>query len=269
MNKSEKVRRIYAIVLSVLIVATSIALICVAADIYYSGKGTDVIYSPAIVADRLKKLAIPLMIVIAAIIAGALFPLYETKAKRLSEETLRKLQRRMPKEGEGEEFAAAQTAYRKMKITKIAVWCSGIAVALAGSVIVLVYLCIAEHFTGTDFTALVTHILNLVKVAMPCTVVALGVLIAASYVNGYCSKKQVEAIKTMIRFGSKEVELPSELKVLDKVNKVASHDITLWVVRGVVFALAVTFIILGILNGGARDVLVKAINICTECIGIG
>lgn len=266
MNKSEKVRRIYAIVLSVLIVATSIALICVAADIYYSGKGTDLIYSPVIVADRLKKLAIPLLIVIAAIIAGALFPLYEVKAKRSSEETLRKLQRRMPKEGEGEEFASAQQAYRKMKITKIAVWCSGIAVALAGSITVLVYLCIAEHFAGNDFTA---HILNLVKVAIPCTVVALGVFIAASYVNGYCSKKQVEAIKTMIRFGSKEVELPIELKALDKVNKVASHDITLWVVRGVVFALAVVFIILGILNGGARDVLVKAINICTECIGIG
>ena len=33
--------------------------------------------------------------------------------------------------------------------------------------------------------------------------------------------------------------------------------------------LALTFIILGVMNGGARDVLVKAINICTECIGLG
>ena len=262
MSKSEKIRRIYAIVLSVLIVATSIALICVAADIYYSGAG----YSSEIVANRLKMLAIPLMIVIAAIIAGALFPLYETKAKRTSEETLRKLQRRIPKEGEGEEFAAAKKAYRKMKITKIAVWSSGIAVALAGSIIVLVYLCIAEHFAGSDYSA---HILNLVKVALPCAVIALGVFIAASYVNGYCAKQQVEHMKTMIRYGSKEVELPLELKVLDKVNKVATHDITLWVVRGVVFTLAVVFIILGILNGGARDVLIKAINICQECIGIG
>lgn len=41
------------------------------------------------------------------------------------------------------------------------------------------------------------------------------------------------------------------------------------VARGVVGAVAVTFIIVGILDGGANDVLVKAINICTECIGLG
>ncbi len=32
---------------------------------------------------------------------------------------------------------------------------------------------------------------------------------------------------------------------------------------------AVLLIIAGILNGSALDVLVKAINICTECIGLG
>ena len=32
---------------------------------------------------------------------------------------------------------------------------------------------------------------------------------------------------------------------------------------------AVVLIILGIENAGARDTLIKAINICTECIGLG
>ena len=35
------------------------------------------------------------------------------------------------------------------------------------------------------------------------------------------------------------------------------------------FILALVFILLGVLNGGWYDVLVKAINICTECIGLG
>lgn len=39
--------------------------------------------------------------------------------------------------------------------------------------------------------------------------------------------------------------------------------------RGVIIALAVLLIVLGIANGGLWDVLVKAINICTECIGLG
>lgn len=41
------------------------------------------------------------------------------------------------------------------------------------------------------------------------------------------------------------------------------------VARIAILCLGVLFIILGVMNGGSRDVLVKAINICTECIGLG
>lgn len=37
----------------------------------------------------------------------------------------------------------------------------------------------------------------------------------------------------------------------------------------VLYAAALLLIAAGILNGGMRDVLIKAINICTECIGLG
>lgn len=36
-----------------------------------------------------------------------------------------------------------------------------------------------------------------------------------------------------------------------------------------VIGIAALLIALGIANGGMRDVLVKASNICTECIGLG
>ena len=39
--------------------------------------------------------------------------------------------------------------------------------------------------------------------------------------------------------------------------------------RLILFALTAVFLALGVLNGGMRDVLAKAINICTECIGLG
>ena len=41
------------------------------------------------------------------------------------------------------------------------------------------------------------------------------------------------------------------------------------VLRADLYAAAIVFIVLGVMNGGLRDVLVKAINICTECIGLG
>lgn len=39
--------------------------------------------------------------------------------------------------------------------------------------------------------------------------------------------------------------------------------------RVVILLLAVIFIILGVNNGSANDVFGKAVNICTECIGLG
>ena len=41
------------------------------------------------------------------------------------------------------------------------------------------------------------------------------------------------------------------------------------ILRVIVLMAAVLLIVLGIANGGLWDVLVKAINICTECIGLG
>ncbi len=41
------------------------------------------------------------------------------------------------------------------------------------------------------------------------------------------------------------------------------------VLRGLVLTAALALILLGILNGSARDVLIKAITICSECIGLG
>ena len=41
------------------------------------------------------------------------------------------------------------------------------------------------------------------------------------------------------------------------------------IVRFFLLTVAVLLIVLGIANGGMRDVLIKAIMICTECIGLG
>ncbi|MBQ7913291.1 MAG: hypothetical protein IJ308_06100 [Clostridia bacterium] len=45
--------------------------------------------------------------------------------------------------------------------------------------------------------------------------------------------------------------------------------LTVWIARGVLACAAVVLIVVGICNGGMMDVLQKAINICTQCIGLG
>ena len=42
-----------------------------------------------------------------------------------------------------------------------------------------------------------------------------------------------------------------------------------FVIRAVLLCAAAVLIVLGALNGGLRDVLVKAINLCKECVGLG
>ena len=49
----------------------------------------------------------------------------------------------------------------------------------------------------------------------------------------------------------------------------ATRSGLLWKVRLFILIFALAFIGLGLLNGGLNDVFVKAINICTECIGLG
>lgn len=59
-----------------------------------------------------------------------------------------------------------------------------------------------------------------------------------------------------------------KLPLFGKAEK-GKSQINLIISRALVGTVAVVFIIIGIVNGGAEDVLVKAIKICTECIGLG
>ena len=269
MEKSAKIRLIYSIFLGIFTVAVGIAIICVAADIYYSGKDTGVIYSRAIVGERLTALAIPLIFLIAAIILGAVFPLYKVKASRQPEDALKKLQSRIPQSGEGDsvEFTAAQNAYKKATIIRLVAWLVALAVALAGAIATLCYLLDTAQFSGKDVNG---EVFKLVKNILPWLCVAFAATIGATVTSGIFANKQVAAAKTMIKNGDKStVAQKVEPKFITVIKSIIAKPAFVWAVRGCVFVLAVVFIVLGIVNGGANDVLVKAINICTECIGLG
>ncbi len=61
-------------------------------------------------------------------------------------------------------------------------------------------------------------------------------------------------------------EKPRPTAIPPAAAKPARH---LAAVRLVLLGAAAALVVLGAMNGGARDVLVKAVNICTECIGLG
>lgn len=262
MNKTEKIRKIYAIAIGVFVVAMGIALICVAAEIYYSNSG----FPREIVIGRLQAMAIPFIILIGAIAVGAIFPLYEVKAKFTSENAVRLLSPKLPESGEGEDYEAAAAKHKKLKNVQLGLWIGEGALLLGCIIAVLCYMLNTAHFLGTNITG---EIFKMVQNVLPWIAVAFATLIAATVANGYISSRLLKEIKLMIKNGNGVPATPSENKYIATIKNVLRKDLTLWIVRGIIFVIAVTFIILGICNGGAHDVLVKAINICTECIGLG
>ena len=264
--KKEKIQLIYAIVIGVLVVAMGLAFICVAADIYYSNRDTGVIFTQEIVVQRLRILAIPFGILIVAIAAGVVFPLYDVRASFTSENTARLLERKLPSGGADEEYNAALVEYNKLNKLRIVLWSVVGAVLLGCTIATLCYMLNTANFLSADITA---EIFALVKYVLPWIIVSFVSLIVATILSNIIAKKRVQAIRTLIKHGNGETATPQELQFIASARKILSNNITLWVVRGVVFVVGVTFVILGILNGGARDVLIKAINICTECIGLG
>lgn len=265
MNKSEKIRLIYSIAIGIAVVAIGVALICVAADIYYSGRDTGVIFTRAIVARRLQAFAIPFMILVGSIICGAIFPLAEVRAKNRSENAVRLLSAKLSCDGDGAEYAKATRTYKKLCALRRYMWLGESVILAACTIAVLCYVLNTSYFLGTDITQ---EIFRMVQNVLPWIGVAFATLIAVAVGNGILATKQLKALKTLLRYGN-GAPMKREPGAIEKVQSVLSRDTTLWAVRGAVFVVAVTFIILGIVNGGAHDVLVKAINICTECIGLG
>ena len=114
-------------------------------------------------------------------------------------------------------------------------------------------------------------------------IVPVAYLIVTAYVCKFSIKKELEIVKNELK-NAKSNEEATENAQLGTFTKLSQnmmqsyknasspkkwHKILGIVTKLVVACLAITFIILGVLNGGMGDVLTKAINICTECIGMG
>lgn len=266
MTRTERIRQIYSIVIGVFAVALGIALICVAAQIYYSGRGTDTVYTREIVAGRLKIIAIPFMILAGGIICGAVFPVKQVKAAKQDENAVWLLAAKI-KGGDGEEYQGAYNRFVKLVKVRLTVWGVALSATLACTIATLCYVLNAANFADADITA---SIFKMMQNVLPCIVVMFAFLIAAAITNGVLAKKQVAELKTLLKLGEKNAApVFNRPEILNKAEFILSHKITLWAVRAVILVVSVTFVFLGIFNGGAHDVLVKAINICTECIGLG
>ncbi|MBQ8554234.1 MAG: hypothetical protein IJ438_00030 [Clostridia bacterium] len=206
------------------------------------------VYSVEIVAARLQAL-MPVLILYMLLVLAAL--VMETAAgtapaQRTALTPQNRLRLMKARVAELPEAARAEERVRKLLCSAITV------VVLCDAALCLAYLLNGKFFVSWDLEMVMGQMLRHVA---PLVLVAFATVIAASYAFDASVEREIAALKDAPKAAPQD--------------KAAVRRIPTNAVRVLLYAVAAVFIMLGVMNGGLRDVLVKAINICTECIGLG
>lgn len=273
MTSREKFRHGFNVFLSIFTGVLGFAYILSAANIYYSGPvqdGADLIYySREIVWMYLRWLLIPTAVWIAAIIASWVISIkIPFKAKGKKQDALRtseRLKKRLPARAEGELAECLQRVDRRERI-RFAIRLAVSVFGVVAAVMCGIYVFRASNFPAEDLNGevlrMLAHVLPWICVSF---VLTLGVLIY----DHVSAKRVLPDIKRLVASKGEPQKPCAFIKAAEKAEKTVFTGWGLLALRLVVAAVGIVFVSVGIANGGAEDVLVKAINICTECIGLG
>lgn len=150
------------------------------------------------------------------------------------------------------------TLIKKEKKNRRIAWIINIVIVSLCSLMGLGYLINVKHFDASG--DLTQQAIDMGIHLLPWCIIGFISLIIRTLYEEYSAKKEIELIKKIIKTdGKKQKDLYNNKNKNTMVN----------VARVSIIALSVLLIVVGIFNGGAEDVLQKAINICTECIGLG
>ncbi len=272
------VRLCYGIALSLMTAVTGALFIWQTLDIYLSGGSRP--FTREIVLERLNRIAPAFWIWVVMVAAGfIIWEVFAVSCKRapLKDDcyALRRLKKRVPKKV-GESGLAALKAVKRGELINLIVKLCAAALCLAGVAYGIAYLATASNFPKTDVNG---EMLNMAAHLAPCVFAALLILCGVTLYLSLSAKKQLPHVKQIIasakadeKNGVEAVYVTGNTAVADLYGRwktLSNHKYFILGVRIAIAVFAVTFIILGIVNGNMRAILIKAINICTECIGLG
>ncbi|MCD8372726.1 MAG: hypothetical protein LUD27_05440 [Clostridia bacterium] len=267
------IRLIYNIIFSLITAALAASFIYEACDIYFGGGGGKGNFTRAVAAERLGEISVIIWLWIAAVLIGlVLYEVFPPKGKKKYGQDVRyslyRLKKKLPVKAEGDllEDAAKVAEYtRVLKILwgVVAAFCA--IFAIAG----LSYLLDADNFNVADENDSNSLIIACVIKISPYVISAFALCIGAVIYEGWGAKQQLPHVKRLVALGRKVDPSYNKLqRMYYSAVAAAESDITLWIVRTVLFVVAVVFIILGVSNGGAEGVFQKAAALCYECIGL-
>lgn len=268
-EKGKRVVKAFGVFVGVWIALVGALFIVQALRIFSLG---DEPYTASIIHKYYLQIALPVWVMIVTVIANAVlgfvFPQEEKiKPYRDVKKTLLQLSLRT---NETEE-----TKNKKLQRCIACVACTLIGVACA--VAAVLYLVSNRYKPKTTAGFFASHEeAERIICALPWIVFGLLAFIATTYFSESTRKKEIEILKaqivqnakTGVKVETKEKPLSFEEKICQKMPFLTSNGWLLgWrIALGIV---GVALVIIGVWNGGMADVFHKAINICTQCIGLG
>ena len=249
-------RKAYLFVLALLLAGLTVLLSAAALQIWQEGSARKAqnplaaVYTPENVAAQLLRIRPLALAVIGMAAAGLLLGIRDESSTRPvpspeAERSLLASQLEMP----GEAVRRERKRQRSLRWIRRAAFAACLLPALA-------YCMDRAHFPAQDLEAMLA---SLVLHTLPWIAAGLGVLLIGALLEEKSIRREIEAARAQLRAGKggRPAAVGSP-----PARGAGAIRILLLLAAGVL-------IVLGALNGSLEDVLRKAINICTECIGLG
>ena len=250
----KRIHLIYGILLSAMLVIAGICLCVACVGIYLSGKQP---FSREAVAAAFGYIAVPVYLCLGLVVGGFLldgfFPDTKKKAACKQERMLLEaLQNKLdPARCEAALAAQIKAEQAKRKLH------NGISLGLlcVGSLIFLIYALNPGNFHQSQING---SMIRAMLLFLPCLGVPFCYGIFAAYVSKRSYQAEIALIKQALAGGARSDALPQR-----------KQGNGLLYLRLALLGIGLAILVYGFIAGGTADVLTKAVNICTECVGLG
>lgn len=253
---TKRIRLIYGAVLGGSIVIAGICLMAACLGIYDGGNGA---FSREAVAEAFSPIALPVYLCLTLTVLG--FPLNwllrdadkKIPFRKQNTMILKRLHEKTALEEcdpQLQEAVAAEA--RSRRIRRGICW----GMLILSIAVFLVYVLTGDRFLLPDITS---SMVRAMAVLLPCLAVTFGYSVYAVYRNEKSMEAEIRLMKQASASAPKEPGSTPEAETKMNLNTL----------RAAIVLTALAVLLFGYFTGGTMDVLTKAVNICTECIGLG
>lgn len=254
---NKRIHQIYGIILSIAAVIAGLCLMVECVGIYNSG---DQPFSPQAVASAFSGIAIPVYLCLALIVGGwildGFFPV--EKKRTPPEKQYGAILSRLHSKADlnmcpPDLKADIEKQQKNRKLHRVI----SAALLMICSVVFLCYGANGNNFDKSDITG---SMVRAMAWFIPCLAIPFGYGIFTAYYYRGSIQKETALVKQAIAAGAQS-STPNA--------PAAPKSNALSVLRWALLAVGIGIMIYGFIAGGTVDVLTKAVNICTECVGLG